>query len=442
MSAAIVTEVLVIGAGPAGIAAAAAAAEHGRKVIVLDDNRKPGGQIWREASSAKPSPVREKDSMKQRALERLRRSGAQLLAGRTVFSSSADGFVDALRENPANSEVERIQYGQLILATGARERFLPFPGWTLPGVFGAGGLQALVRAGYPVAGKRVVVAGTGPLLLAVAAHLAHDGATVSTVAEQAAFSKLATFTASLWRQPAKLVQGMRYRSTLRSTRYRTGCWVVEALASDGQTLSAVRLTDGNRTWTERCDLLACGYHLVPNTEIAELLGCAFEGSFVQVDEQQRTSIPNVFCVGEPTGIAGLDAALAQGEVAGLASAAKSTAALHGRVLKECAFAKRMERAFVLREELRSLAKQDTIVCRCEDVPFASLRGHTGWSEIKLQTRCGMGPCQGRVCGPAIDFLLGCKPASVRQPLYPVPLSALGSAPEPIPSVAFTQIEKL
>jgi D-hydroxyproline dehydrogenase subunit alpha len=234
---------------------------------------------------------------------------------------------------------------------------------------------------------------------------------------------------------------MRYRSTLRSTRYRTGCWVVEAIASDGQALSAVRLTDGSRTWTERCDLLACGYHLLPNTEIAELLGCAIEGSFVQVDLQQRTSIPNVFCVGEPTGIAGLDAALVQGEVAGLACAAKSAAALRGRVLKERAFAQRMERAFVLREELRSLPEQDTIVCRCEDVPFASLQGHAVWSEIKLQTRCGMGACQGRVCGPAIEFLLGCKPASVREPLYPVPLRALCPAPEPIPRVAFTQIEK-
>lgn len=442
MSPAIVTEVLVIGAGPAGIAAATAAAEHGREVIVLDDNRKSGGQIWREASLAKPFPPREKESKRQRALDRLHRSSAQLLEGRTVFSASADGFVDALRENTANSEVERIKYGQLILATGARERFLPFPGWTLPGLFGAGGLQALVRAGYPVVGKRVVVAGTGPLLLAVAAHLAHDGATISTVAEQAPFSKLATFAASLWRQPAKLVQGVRFRSSLHSTKYRTGCWVVEALASDGHSLSAVRLTDGSRIWTEPCDLLACGYHLVPNTEIAELLGCDFEGSFVKVDAQQRTSIPNVFCVGEPTGIAGLDAALVQGEVAGLACAAKSTAALRGRVLKERAFAKRMERAFVLREELRSLAKHDTIICRCEDVPFASIHGRTRWSEIKLQTRCGMGPCQGRVCGPAIEFLLGCKPESVRPPLYPIPLRALCSAPEPIPSAAFNQIEKL
>ncbi len=440
MSAAIVTDVLVVGAGPAGISAATAAAEHGRKVLVLDDNRKPGGQIWREGSTTKAGSWREKDSKRRRALDRLQGSGAQLLTGRTVFSASTDGYVDAMRVSATETVVERIEFQQLILATGARECFLPFPGWTLPGVFGAGGLQALVRAGYSVAGKRVVVAGSGPLLLAVAAHLASDGATISTIAEQAAFSKLAAFAASMWRLPAKLLQAARYRAILRSTPYRTGCWVVEAIASpDAQTLSAVRMTDGKRTWTEPCDLLACGYHLVPNTEIAELLGCAIEGSFVRVDAQQRTSTPNVFCAGEPTGIAGVDAAMVQGEVAGLACAGKSASALRARVLKEHSFARGLARAFALREDLRDLAKSNTIVCRCEDVSFATLQGHTDWSDIKLQTRCGMGPCQGRVCGPAVEFILNCKPTSVRPPLYPVPLRALCSAVDPVPRVAVAEI---
>jgi NADPH-dependent 2,4-dienoyl-CoA reductase/sulfur reductase-like enzyme len=443
MSDAIVTDVLVVGAGPAGIVAATAAAEHGRKVLVLDDNRKPGGQIWRQSSTPQAASTQQRDAKKNRALDRLQRSGAQLLAGRTVFSASATSFVDAIHETATQTAVERIQFQQLILATGARERFLPFPGWTLPGVFGAGGLQALVRAGYPVAGKRVVVAGSGPLLLAVAAHLASDGATVSTVAEQAPFSKLAAFAAPMWRQPAKLFQGANYRAILRSTSYRTGCWVVEAIAApDAPHLSAVRMTDGKRTWTEPCDLLACGYHLVPNTEIAELLGCALQGSFVHVDAQQRTSTPNVFCVGEPTGIGGLDAAIVQGEVAGLTCAGQRTETLRTRVLKEHAFAKGLARAFALREDLRSLAKPDTIVCRCEDVSFATLKGHNGWSDIKLQTRCGMGPCQGRICGPAIEFILNCKPASVRQPLYPVPLRALCSAADPIPQVAVVEVSEI
>jgi len=418
-------EVLVIGAGPAGIAAATAASENGSKVVVLDDNAAPGGQIWRSATvEENNSPKRRSKDTKRRALERLRRSGAQVLSSRCVFTVEASGTLQTLHEAASASLVEKFHFEKLILATGARERFLPFPGWTLPGVFGAGGLQALVKGGYPVAGKRVVVAGTGPLLLAVAAHLTEDGAIISSVVEQAALARLAPFAASLWAHPAKLLQGARYRSKLWKTPYRTGCWVVEAVAGRaGQRLKAVRITDGARIWTEPCDLLACGYHLVPNTEIATLLGCAFRDGFVQVDQAQRTSLPNVFCAGELTGIAGLEAAMVQGEIAGLACTGRTDASLQKGAEAERIFSERMEKAFALRTELRSLPQPETIVCRCEDVTFASLRGYTGWTDAKLQTRCGMGPCQGRICGPAVEHLLGWKPVSVRQPLFPVPLQA-------------------
>ncbi len=441
MSQDISSDVLVIGAGPAGIAAATIAAEQGLKVIVLDDNRQPGGQIWRNLSTAH-HPSTSKRHPKQQALDRLYRSGAQLLTRRVVFNASASGFAEALHETATDSNVETFRFQQLILATGARERFLPFPGWTLPGVFGVGGLQALTRAGYPVAGKHIAVTGTGPLLLAVAAHLVAAGATVTTVAEQAPMLKLAPFAASLWRQPAKLVQGARYRTKLRSATYRTGCWVVKAIASpDSHTLSAIHMTDGTRTWTEPCDLLACGYYLVPNTELAQLLGCALRGSFVQTDAHQRTSILGIFCVGEPTGIAGLEAAIMQGKIAGLACAGKSTPKLLRRVMKQQVFAKNLEYAFALRQELRSLPKQDTIVCRCEDVTFAAMQAYHGWTDAKLQTRCGMGPCQGRVCGPAAEFLLGWKPPiSMRQPLYPVPLRALSSPLASTSKVAINKIE--
>jgi NADPH-dependent 2,4-dienoyl-CoA reductase/sulfur reductase-like enzyme len=426
------TDVLVIGAGPAGIAAATAAAESGRAVIVLDENGTAGGQIWRDATVHTNGAREPGGAAKRRAIERLERSGARLLGRRYVFDADAAGTLRTLRETNSGSEVEEFRFEQLILATGARERFLPFPGWTLPGVFGAGGLQALVRGGYSVARKRVIVAGTGPLLLAVAAHLAEDGAIVSHVVEQAPWSRLTPFTASLLSHPGKLLQCALFRAKLRKVSYRTGCWVTEAIAArNGHQLEAVRLTDGARTWTEPCDLLACGYHLVPNTEIASLLGCEFRGSFIRVDESQRTSLPNVFAAGEPTGIGGLEAALLQGEIAGLTCAGQNTVSLQKPAASARAFTSRMEEAFGLRDELRSLPHADTIVCRCEDVPFGSLHGHTGWTDAKLQTRCGMGPCQGRVCGPAIEYLLGWKPVSVRQPLFPVPLRALCSSDETV-----------
>jgi D-hydroxyproline dehydrogenase subunit alpha len=425
-------EVLVIGAGPAGIAAATAAAENGRKVIVLDDNDSAGGQIWRSATVDETGFPSRRDTMKQRALDKLQRSGAQVLGGRRVFNAGTSGTLQTVQETASGSMVEQFHFEQLILTTGARERFLPFPGWTLPGVFGAGGLQALVKGGYPVAGKRVVVAGTGPLLLAVAAHLVEDGAVVSSVMEQAALAQLVSFTASLWAHPVKLAQGVRYRMKLGKTPYRTGCWVVEAIAgTDTHRLEAVLVTDGTRTWREPCDLLACGYHLVPNTEVAALLGCKFRGSFVQVDSAQRTSLPNVFCAGEPTSIAGLEAAIVQGEIAGLACAGRGVASLQRRAAAEHAFAERMEKAFALRKELQSLPHRDTIVCRCEDIAFGSLLDYTGWTDAKLQTRCGMGPCQGRICGPAVEHLLGWRPVSVRQPLFPVALEAFCSQSEDV-----------
>jgi D-hydroxyproline dehydrogenase subunit alpha len=389
-------DVIVVGAGPAGIAAATAAARHGRSVLLLDDNPAAGGQIWRGGIEAPTRRTnRGENAGRDKALRNLASSGAVLLAGHRVFDAPAPHTLSALRETAGDAEAVALQYDQLILATGARERFLPFPGWTLPGVFGAGGLQALVKGGFAVHGKRVAVAGSGPLLLAVAAHLREYGAHVTSVAEQAPMSQLVLFAASLWSRPA--ASGL---------------------------LKSVRFTNGAKTWDEPCDMLACGFHLVPNTELASLLGCKLRGDFVAVDEQQRTSVANVYCAGEPTGIAGLDAALLQGEIAGLACAGQKTGPLRARNAAEQRFAAGLETAFRLRPELRRLAAPETIVCRCEDVTYGALSSRTGWTDAKLQTRCGMGPCQGRICGPATQTLFGWTPKSIRPPLFPVPVSAL------------------
>ena len=412
------SDVLVIGGGPAGLAAATAAAVPGKLVTVLDDNVSPGGQIWREGL---PRTRTQADLGKTRTIEGFERSGAVLLSGRRVIDAPEPGHLRALVEH--TQVIENYRFGKLILATGARERFLPFPGWTLPGVFGAGGLQALVKGGYPVRGQRVIVAGTGPVLLAVAAHLREDGAKINAVLEQAPLRRLLPFGAKLFTHVGKLVQGARYRFALRGVRYGIGCWPVAAEGSDK--LQRVRLTDGKRTWTEDCDLLACGFHLVPNTELGALLGCRFEEDNIWVDRDQRTSLPDVYCAGEPTGIAGADAALVQGRIAGLAAVRKlaEAAALYSRRDRESAFGRALNRAFALRPELSSLPDADTIVCRCEDVRYRQLQNQSSWTDAKLQTRCGMGPCQGRICGPAVQTLFGWRNTSVRPPLFPIPLWA-------------------
>jgi NADPH-dependent 2,4-dienoyl-CoA reductase/sulfur reductase-like enzyme len=410
-------EVLVVGAGPAGMAAAISAASQGRTVLVLDDNPAVGGQIWRGASK---KPVGLEAKMRAAFLD----SGAELVAGHTVVDIPRPHLLHTLFQTNGEPVLQSFAWDRLVIATGARERFIPFPGWTIPGVFGAGGLQALVRGGYPVTGKRVIVAGSGPLLLAVAAHLRDAGATIVTVVEQAEFKRLLPFAAALSRYPSKLFQGAGYRASVAGSSYRIGAWIesVQRSASD----MTVTVTNGGEAWEEQCDMLACGFHLVPNTELAYLLGCNMADGYVTVDENQQTSVQGVFCAGETTAIAGLDAALVQGEIAGLAAAGtpQKAAALYQRRAKEKAFGARLEQAFRLRSELRTLAKEDTIVCRCEDVPFSKLKDKTSWTEAKLQTRCGMGPCQGRICGPAVQTLFGWQLSSIRPPIFPVPVAAL------------------
>ena len=425
-------DILVVGAGPAGMAAAVTAAGAGQHVGLVDDNPAPGGQIWR---SGAPLPAA---ALRWQA--RLDASSVVRLHGWRVFDCPQPNLLRAERNGsrPAHPDAEidenrdcaELRCRALILATGARERFLPFPGWTLPNVMGAGGLDAMVRGGLPIAGKRVVIAGTGPLLLAVAAHLAARQAEIAVICEQAPLSRLARFAAGMFTEPAKLWQGARYRIAIRQTPYRTGSWPIAAHGRDR--LEAVTLQQGRKRWDVPCDYLGCGFHLVPNLELPELLGCRIEDGFVVTDAMLQTSVPNVYCAGEPTGIGGVELSLLEGQIAGLSASgsidrARSLARQRRRKL---GFVRALQRACELDPQLRGLPTNDTIVCRCEDVRHQSLSGHTTWRDAKLHTRCGMGPCQGRVCGAAVEFLFGWHAGSVRPPLFPVSVSSLVSPREP------------
>ncbi|HZN08310.1 MAG TPA: hypothetical protein VFB65_16050, partial [Pyrinomonadaceae bacterium] len=183
---------------------------------------------------------------------------------------------------------------------------------------------------------------------------------------------------------------------------------------------------GGKRWSVACDYLACGFHLVPNLELAELLGCDIRNGAVSVDEFQQTTVPGIYSAGESTGIGGLELSIVEGEIAGLSAAGNRDEAtrLFSTRAKHRRFADLLNRTFALRDELKSLAQPDTIVCRCEDVVFDRLRAHDSWRAAKLQTRCGMGPCQGRICGSAVEFLFGWTPESVRPPILPVRVESL------------------
>jgi len=407
-------EVVVVGAGPAGLAAACAAAESGRRTALLDDTPWLGGQIWRGQQAHPTSP------QAARWVERFRRSKAFLLDQCTVLGPGDTRTL--LAEHPTGSR--QIEWERLILATGARELFLPFPGWTLPGNFGPGGLQSLAKHGWAVAGKRIVLAGSGPLLLAVGSGLRKMGASIVSINEQAPLSRLISFAAGLLRWPAKLAQAAGLKWSLRGTPFRCGVWPVGA--EGGEQLRAVTLSDGRRQWTEECDFLACGFGLVPNVELPLALGCELDDDFLKVDQWQASSVAGVYGAGELTGIGGADAALVEGEIAGLAASGNEDAArrLMARRAAWHRFRAALAAAFALREEVARLAAAETVICRCEDVRFDRMKSFAGWRDAKLQTRCGMGSCQGRVCGAAARVLFGWGMESVRPPVLPARVESL------------------
>ncbi|HEY4352442.1 MAG TPA: FAD-dependent oxidoreductase [Paraburkholderia sp.] len=423
-------DVVIVGAGPAGLSAARAAVRaqpHARvRVAVLDDNPRAGGQVWRHGPAHPPAAA-----LSER-LEALR--GAENI---DLFSSSrvvAPLDERSLLVESAEHGALELGYERLILATGARERLLPFKGWTLPGVIGAGGLQALIKGGVPVRGERIVIAGSGPLLIASLATARQAGADVIAVVEQAPWTAVARFGAGLIATPSKLWQAAQLTRGFAGLRYWTGSVVREAIG-EGR-VEQVRIRRGHHADVADdivldCERIACGYGLVPNVTVGEALGCAIRrdpaaGSAVIVDDAQRTSLAHVFAAGECTGVGGMELASVEGEIAGLQAvgALREAAQLQTQRDRWRRFARRVETAFALGEAARALPSDDTVFCRCEDVTCAQVREHTTWRDAKLQTRCGMGPCQGRICGCAAEVCFGWNTAQSRPPFSPARIGTL------------------
>lgn len=413
-------ELLILGAGPAGLSAAHAAQSQSGGIILADENALPGGQIWRGGAA------RWQDRRALALWQNLQQADARdfqcLWQARLVFIQQ--GL--ALFETPAGAV--RVNWQKLILCNGARELFLPYPGWTLPKVLGAGALQALIKSGMPVRDQRILIAGSGPLLLAAALTAQQAGAQIICIAEHRKWYELAQFLAQLALiAPAKFFQALKLRWQLRRVPYLSDARIS---AAHGQTqLQSVSLQQGQQQRELSCDILACGFGLSPNLEIARHLDCELEpgpgGLGVRYDQQQRSSQPNIWVAGEICGIGGVEQALVQGQIAGLAASAQRLPLplIQARSYHE-RFARLLARVFRPDPALANLSQDDTLVCRCEDVSKRELQAYPDWRSAKLQTRAGMGPCQGRICATACQVLFNWSAPDLRAPVFPAKVSTL------------------
>lgn len=424
-------DVVVVGAGPAGLAAAAGAARAGCRVAVLDAGPRPGGQFWRHRSGA-DGRGHHAWSTFARLREQLDRIDYRCDAA-VWFVEARGGKGSAGPEFAVHTRSQVLHGRRLVVATGAHDRVVPFPGWDLPGVVTAGGAQALLKGQGVSFARRIVVAGTGPFLLPVATGLAEAGSTVVGVHEAndpigyarqlrpvlGAAGKLAEAGRYGWRMLRHRVPYHRRTAVVAAhgTDHLTGVTVAQ-LGPDGTVLAG--------TGTEvRCDGLAVGFGFTPQLELAVALGCATrldsDGSLVlAVDPTQATSVPGVYAAGEVTGVGGADLALVEGQLAGGAAACSLgltppwSARRHDRLLRARRRLRRFAAALHAVHPVPSgwpdWCADDTLVCRCEEVPVGAVRRAVrelsagNARGAKLLTRAGMGWCQGRVCGYATACL--------------------------------------
>lgn len=408
-------DLLVIGAGPAGIACAVTAAENGQRVLWIDDNSAAGGQIWRGRKPAAGKTATDDASL---WLSRAARCRATRWTHAQLVAREAESVLIEY-----GTQLHRVRATRIVLCSGARERFIPFPGWTLPGVTGLGGVQALVKSGWDLRGKRVVLAGSGPLLFAAAETLLTQGAKICLIAEQTPRSQWWGFAADLLHYPEKWQQaiGLLLRCAFIPQVLHSQVIKVEG----HQRVESVTVKQNGRQRKIACDVLACAYGLIPNSDIASLFDCRRENGAVAVNEWQQTSNTQVFAAGEIGGIGGVDKALVEGEIAGWVCAGQPdrAQALFGQRARQYRYMQMLSARFALRPELYDIVTPECVVCRCEDVTDARLRAYRNGREARLLSRAGMGACQGRTCGPICTSLYGWSPVSARPPLRPLSYAA-------------------
>lgn len=471
------TSVLIAGAGPAGLSAAVAALAAGATVTLVDAAPRLGGQFWRHPAAARSDLGEAALQHDWARFERLRaevtrhlrcqlRTGTQIWAVEQAKRGLRWHLASGAADGPDRT-LDAIEPDAVVLATGAHDRTLPFPGWDLPGVVTGGAAQALAKSDRIAIGRRVVVAGSGPFLLPVAASLTAVGATVIAVHEAAGPAQIARGWRAagpvIARMPHKITELAGYAAGQLRGRipYIPGSAVVAA-HGDAR-LQAVTSARLDSSWspvpgTERtveADALAVTHTFTPRLELAIAAGCALRpdavdgGRFVAVDDCQRTSVPSVLAAGELTGIGGADAARHAGALAGWVAAGGDPAdararAARRRISADRRFQQALAAAHAIRPGWTGWLRHDTVICRCEEVCYGTLRetlaatGAQALRSVKLTTRAALGPCQGRICGRTVEYLasrvvpLLDDASTDRRPFAaPLRLRELAALPDPV-----------
>lgn len=467
-------DLIVVGAGPAGMAAAVTAVAGGLRVVLVDSGPSVGGQFWRHpperARAAIPTGDLHHGLREYRALCQALSAGR--VAGRLdlrlahhVWSAVRDDDEFAVhvvdRQEAPRERAVVLRAPRLLVATGAYDRQLPFPGWDLPGVLTIGGLQALLKGGGVAAGSRVALGGTGPFLLPVAAGLAARGVEVVTVCEAADPRAWLRHPGALLRNPGKWAEGAGYAAVLARHRVPVRPRTAITGAEGGERVTSVRIaslaSDGSpRPGTERrveVDAVGVGWGFAPQLDLLVPFGCEMTDSadgnaVVAVDDGQRTTVPGLYAAGEACGVGGAPLAVAEGRLAAASVLADSGAApvlgtkrlakARATVARQRAFARAMSLAHPIPAAWSSWLTDETVVCRCEEVTAGAVRaaradgGAPDHRQVKQLTRAGMGWCQGRMCGPAVHCLAAQKRPYVpaeRLVATPVTLGALAELDE-------------
>jgi thioredoxin reductase/bacterioferritin-associated ferredoxin len=473
-------ELLVLGAGPAGIGAAVEASRCGVETVILDEQPVAGGQVYRALSDSlkvsDAAALGEDYATGTGLRAELAESNVEGAFGEKVWFA-APGF---RIESVGSGGVRRWQSKALISATGTSERVIPVPGWTTPGVIGLAAATVLLKAQQMVPGETTVVAGCGPLVTAVTASILKGGGRVAAMVDVASRSEWLGALPALLRRPDLLQRGMRWQRLIRQAGvpvlHRHA--VTEVRGDGGVSEVVVRPVDGD--WrphgAERvfqADAVALGHGLVPGTEVTRLLRAEHEfvddrgGWIAKQDGDFRTTVEGLYVAGDGCGISGGAAAEIEGRIAGLTAAldlgklektayATKTAPLRRSMAQAESVGVRMSHMMTPRPGILDTITPDTVVCRCEDVTRGEIEetleaGAFEVNQLKSWTRCGMGPCQGRMCGDVTARLVADRVGgrekagswTARVPIRPVALDDLAgefeyediweSSPEPTPS---------